>query len=243
MGKLVVFAVGTIAYAAFVVSFLWGMAFLGNFGIPLTIDAAPRIAPLPAAAVDLSILAVFAVQHSIMARAWFKQWWTAIVPAQVERSVYVLAAASILMALFVIWQPIGGMLWNVAGAARLPIVALYWCGWVIVVAATFQISHFDFLGLKQVWSYWTSTAYQEAGLKTPWMYALVRHPMMFGTVLVFWASPMMTVGHLIFAGAATAYIFVGMTLEERDMVAAFGEQYADYRQRTPMLIPSLKRRR
>jgi protein-S-isoprenylcysteine O-methyltransferase Ste14 len=230
-------AYGLLSYAIFVIAVLWAIAFLGNLWIPLTVDSAPRSGPLLAVVVDLALLGLFAAQHSVMARKGFKRWWTAIVPERIERSTYVLATSLILILLFAVWQPIAGTIWSVQGGLHTALRAIYAFGWLVAIAATFQISHLDFLGLRQVWAPLTSAVYETVGLRTPFMYRIVRHPMMLGLIIVFWSSPIMTVGHVLFSAAATAYIVFGTRLEERDLLDTFGEEYAVYRERTPMLIP------
>jgi protein-S-isoprenylcysteine O-methyltransferase Ste14 len=243
MGKAAIFAYGLLSYAAFVIATLWGIAFLGNFGLALTADAAPRAPWRLAVAIDTVLLLLFAVQHSIMARPWFKARWTAIVPAAAERSTYVLLAGLLLMLLFSLWQPIAGTLWNVAGAGRVAILVIYGAGWFVAILSTFLISHTDFSGLRQVWANFTSMPAQEGAFRTPSLYKLVRHPMMLGLIVAFWATPLMTAGHLLFAAASTAYILVGTLFEERDLRVEFGSTYEAYQSQTPMLIPFVGRSR
>lgn len=243
MSKISMLAFGLFSYAVFLISLLWAVAFLGDFGIPLTVDSPPRSSPLFAALFDLGILGLFAVQHTIMARPRFKQWWTTIVPSPIERSIFVLSASLILILLFAAWQPISGIIWSAHAALSIALYALYAFGWVVVITSTFQISHLDFLGLRQTLAPLTGTRYEAVGLVTPVLYRIVRHPMMLGFIILFWASPIMTVGHLIFSAASTAYIVFGTSIEEHDLLEAFGDDYSAYRKQTPMLIPFLGRRK
>ena len=243
MSKLLMLTFSVFAYAVFLISLLWAVAFLGNFWLPITVDSPPRSAPLFAALVDLGILGLFAVQHTIMARPRFKQWWTSIVHSQIERSIFVLSASLILIFLFVAWQPISGITWSAHGALRTAIYALYAFGWVFAIGATFQINHWDLFGLRQVLLPLTSGNHEELGLRTPFMYRIVRHPLMLGLLIAFWASPIMTVGHLLFSVASTAYIVLGTWFEERDLVKEFGNDYVAYRAQTPGLIPFPRRQK
>ncbi|MGZ3497629.1 MAG: methanethiol S-methyltransferase [Vulcanimicrobiaceae bacterium] len=243
MSKLLMLGFGAFAYAVFLISLLWAVAFLGNFWLPLTADSPPRSGPLFAVLVDLGILGLFAVQHTIMARPHFKQGWTSIVPSPIERSIFVLTASLILIFLFVAWQPIAGLIWNAHGALRIAIYALYAFGWIFAIAATFQINHWDLFGLRQVLVPLTSVTHEELGLRTPFMYRIVRHPLMLGLLIAFWTSPIMTVGHLLFSLASTAYIVVGTWFEERDLVKEFGNDYITYRAQTPGLIPFPRQRK
>lgn len=243
MSKLFMLTFGVVSYAVFLLSLLWGIAFLGNFWLPLTVDSPPRSSFLFAAAVDIVILGLFALQHTIMARSQFKQWWTSIVPSPIERSIFVLSASLILILLWAAWQPIAGTVWNAYGIVRTALVAIYAFGWIFAIAATFQINHWDLFGLRQVVAPPASGAREELGLRTPFMYRIVRHPLMLGLLIAFWATPVMTVGHLLFSVASTAYIVLGTWLEERDLVKEFGNGYIDYRAQTPQLIPLLRRRK
>ena len=196
-----------------------------------------------ALAIDLGLLGLFAIQHSVMARPAFKRWWTKFVPEAVERSTYVLLSSLALVALFAWWQPIGGIVWETTGAARTAVIALYLLGWALLLYTTFLIDHFDLFGLKQVWRRLTGASYQPPQFYTPSLYKVVRHPLYIGWLTIFWAAPTMTVAHLVFALATTAYILIAIQLEERDLVDAFGERYVNYRRDTPMLIPRLRRSR
>jgi len=233
----IAFLYGLASYALFLVVFLYAIAFVGNFPVPKTIDSAPQDAVVVALAIDLLLLGLFAVQHSVMARPAFKRWWTQMVPRSVERSTYVLFASLILALLFWQWRPIEGTVWNVEGVGAAVVWALFGAGWLIVLLATFMINHFDLFGLRQVYLRLNGRAYTQVDFKTVAFYKFVRHPIMLGFLIAFWATPRMSVGHLVFAGATTAYIFIGIWLEERDLAAAHGEGFARYRREVPMIVP------
>jgi protein-S-isoprenylcysteine O-methyltransferase Ste14 len=244
MSRIGIFAYGVFSYAAFFAVFLYGIGFIGGFLTPTSLDSVP-LSTLPhALTVDLSLLAAFAIQHSGMARPRFKTWWKRIVPEAAERSTYVLLSSLALAALYIFWEPIDGVVWSVAqGSARNSVIGLYLCGWLLLLYTTFLIDHFDLFGLKQVWRRLSNRPYRAPVFRTPSLYKLVRHPLYIGWLTIFWAAPTMTVAHLIFALATTAYILIAIRLEERDLVSAFGNAYVDYRARTPMLIPRLWSRR
>ena len=243
MSRVAIFIYGVVSYLVFLAVFLYGIGFIGGFLTPTSLDGIP-VAPLGRSlAVDLGLLAAFAVQHSGMARPGFKAWWKRIVPEAAERSTYVLVSSLALVALFVLWEPIGGVVWSTEGIARTSLIGLYLAGWLLLLYATFLIDHFDLFGLKQVWRRLSNHSYRAPVFRTPSLYKLVRHPLYIGWLTIFWAAPTMTVAHLIFAAATTAYILIAIRLEERDLVSAFGDVYVDYRARTPMLIPRLWPRR
>jgi protein-S-isoprenylcysteine O-methyltransferase Ste14 len=236
------FIYGTISYGVFLGTFLYAIGFIGGFFTPTTLDGAPNVSVLQALGIDLALLGLFAVQHSLMARPAFKRWWTRFVPEAVERSTYVLLSSLALVALFVFWEPIGGVVWTApAGLARNAVIVIYLLGWSLLLYSTFLIDHFDLFGLKQVWRRLRGNPYRPPQFYTPSLYKLVRHPLYVGWLTIFWAAPTMTVAHLVFALATTAYILIAIQLEERDLVDAFGEHYLVYRRNTPMLIPRLWR--
>lgn len=237
--RITAFGYGLLCYFVFLATFLYAVGFLGNFGVPKSIDSGPQEPLAYAAAINLALLGVFALQHSIMARQWFKEAWTKIVPAPVERSTYVLFSSLALLLLFWKWQPMGGVIWDVQNLyGWLAIQALYGLGWLIVLVATFLINHFDLFGLRQVWFYLQGKPYQPLSFRTPGMYRCVRHPLYVGWLMVFWAAPAMTVAHLVFTVMTTAYILIAIQFEERDLVRLHGE-YAEYRRSVPMLVPAL----
>lgn len=234
---MVAFLYGVVCYLAFVITFLYAIGFIGNFAVPKSIDSGPHRPFTYALAVNAALLGLFAVQHSLMARQWFKRAWTRLVPAPVERSTYVLFSSLALLLLFWKWEPMGRVVWNVeSGVGHLLLYALYALGWLTVLVATFLINHFDLFGLRQVWLYLHGTPYTPLRFRTPALYRIVRHPLYVGWLLVFWSASLMTVAHLVFAIATTAYIVIAIQFEERDLIRLHAE-YAEYRCRVPMLLP------
>lgn len=239
MKRQLIFIYGVVCYAVFFATFLYAIGFIGNFGVPKSIDSAREVSLAVALATDAGLLMLFALQHSIMARPAFKRWWTRVVPEPAERSTYTLFSSIALIALFALWQPIGGLVWHVTDPlGRGLLYAAFAFGWGMVLLSTFLINHFDLFGLRQVWLHLRDQPYQPLPFKTPALYRHVRHPLYVGWLFAFWATPTMTVTHLVFALATTAYILVAIQLEERDLIAAHPE-YADYRRRVPMLVPRL----
>ena len=235
------FIYGVAAYLVFLATFLYAIAFVGGFAVPSRLDG-PLLTTLPAAlAIDCLLLTIFAVQHSVMARRWFKERWTQIVPWAIERSTYVLCASLALLLLFWQWRPIGVQIWLVENAtARVILWTLFAAGWATVLIVTCLINHFDLFGLRQVWLQLRGQPYKPVSFGSPWLYRFVRHPLYVGLLLAFWSAPTMTLTHLVFAIATTVYILIAIQLEERDLVAEHPE-YAQYRKRVPMLVPFLKR--
>jgi protein-S-isoprenylcysteine O-methyltransferase Ste14 len=241
MKRIVAFAYGVLCYGVFFVTLLYAIGFLGNFGVPKSIDSGPDGPVGTALAIDGALLALFALQHSVMARPWFKRAWTRLVPPQVERSTYVLFSSLALLLLFWQWRPIGGVIWSVDGTVgRAVILACYGAGLLIVLLATFLINHFDLFGLRQVYLYLTGRPYTQLEFRTPVFYRYVRHPLYVGWLLTFWSAPVMTAAHLFFAVMTTAYILVAIRFEETDLVAVHGENYRRYRKQVPMIVPALR---
>jgi protein-S-isoprenylcysteine O-methyltransferase Ste14 len=235
--RITAFVYGVVGYLAFFGTFLYAIGFMGNFAVPKTMDSGPQGPFLEALLINSLLLGLFAVQHSVMARPWFKKAWTKLVPQVVERSTYVLFSSLALLLLFALWQPMGGVIWNVENAsARTILYAIYAIGLVTVLVATFLINHFDLFGLRQVWLNLIGRPYKSLPFTTPGLYRYVRHPLYVGWLLSFWATPTMTVAHLVFAVATSLYIFVAIQFEEQDLVRAHRE-YAEYRERVPMLVP------
>ncbi len=233
---------GLVAYLVFFVTFLYSVGFVGGVFVPRTIDTGQTASLVPALVIDLVLLGIFAVQHSLMARPAFKALWTRVVPAPMERSTYVLFSSLALILLFWQWRALPQTVWQVGS----PILsAVIWIiaglGWATVLLSTFLINHFDLFGLRQVWAYRRSGETPPPEFRTPLFYRVVRHPLYLGFLVAFWAAPVMSVGHLLFAAATTGYVLIAIQLEERDLTAVFGDRYRDYKKKVSMLLPLPRR--
>jgi protein-S-isoprenylcysteine O-methyltransferase Ste14 len=236
--RVATFTYGVLCYLVFFGTFLYAIGFIGDVMVPKSIDSG-RTAPLgEALLINAALLTLFAVQHSTMARPWFKKMWTRIVPTQVERSTYVLLSSLALILLFALWEPIGGVVWKVEQPAlRAVLYGLFAMGFGLVLISTFLINHFDLFGLRQVYLYLLGKPYTQLRFGTPILYRHVRHPLYLGWLFAFWATPTMTIAHLVFAIATTAYIFLAIQFEETDLIDMFGEDYKRYKQNVPMIVP------
>lgn len=241
MGRVLAVAYGVLGYLIFLISFLYAIGFVTNFGVPKGIDSGAPGPVMGAVIVNMLLMGLFALQHSIMARPEFKRWWTQIIPEPIERSTYVLLSSLALILLYWLWQPMPGLVWSVEGAGAAILWAICALGWAVVLLSTLMIGHFELFGLQQVYQNLRNLRPAEPNLITPGFYALVRHPIMTGFIIAFWATPQMSWGHLLFAAVTTAYILIALQLEERDLIGIFGERYREYSARVPMLIPFLKR--
>ena len=240
--RLLFFAYGSFSYLIFLATFLYAIAFVGGFVVPTQLDGPSQEPITTALAIDAALLAVFAMQHSVMARRWFKERWTQIVPWAIERATFVLCASAALLLLFWQWRPIGIPVWTIeSGSARLIVWTLFAAGWGTVLVMTFLINHFDLFGLRQVWLPLIGKPYTPVPFRTPLPYRIIRHPLYFGFLLAFWMTPHMTLAHLVFALATTAYIVLAIQFEERDLLSEHGVSYAEYRRKVPMLLPGMRR--
>lgn len=237
------FLYGVVSYGSFLASFLYAIGFVGNLFVPKSIDSGLAGPLSEALLVNVALLGLFAIQHSVMARPVFKTWWTRIVPRPVERSTYVLISSALLALLFWKWEAMPGSIWNVDNRpGRVGLNALFWLGWLIALWSTFMISHFDLFGLRQVYLRLRGVAYTPVRFNGGALYKFVRHPLMLGFLIAFWATPHMTIGHLLFSAVMTAYIFTGIYFEERDLANSHGEAFEQYRKDVPMIIPLSRRK-
>jgi protein-S-isoprenylcysteine O-methyltransferase Ste14 len=238
MGGIVALFYGIASYIVFFVTFLYAIGFVENVLVAKTIDSGPAAPTAAAIIINLVLMSVFAIQHSVMARPQFKAWWTRVIPPTVERTTYVLLASLALAFLIWQWRPIPAVIWQVSNPSiAIALMALSGLGWVIVLTSTFLINHFELFGLHQVANNLVARPMPTARFRTPLYYRFVRHPIYLGFIIAFWAAPVMTAGHLLFAAVTTAYILVGIQLEEHDLIQVFGDQYRTYRQRVSMLVP------
>ena len=241
MGRVLAVVYGVLGYLIFLISFLYAIGFVTNFGVPKGIDSGAPGPLLGSVIVNMLLMGLFAVQHSVMARPEFKRWWTKFIPEPIERSTYVLLSSLALLLLYWQWQPIPGLVWSVEGAGATILWAICALGWAVVLLSTLMIGHFELFGLQQVYQNLKNLQPSEPTLITPGFYALVRHPIMTGFIIAFWATPQMSWGHLLFAAVTTIYIVLALQFEERDLIGIFGDRYREYRSKVPMLVPFLKR--
>jgi protein-S-isoprenylcysteine O-methyltransferase Ste14 len=243
MSRAATFVFALIAYAVFFATFLYLICFVGNFPFaPVTVDRGPEAPVAAAVVINAALIALFGVQHSVMARQGFKRAWTRIVPPPAERSVYVLVASLTLIILFTMWRPIAGTVWDARGTAlELPLWILFFAGWGIVLVSTFLLNHFELFGLQQAWFNLRGRTAAEPQMRQPLFYRYVRHPLYSGFFLAFWATPLMSAGHLLLAAGLSVYMLIAIRYEERDLIDLYGKDYEDYRQTAGMLTPRFRR--
>lgn len=242
MQRAIYVGIAFICYVVFFATFLYLIGFVGNLPyLPTTVDRGPQAAVGGAILINTALIAGFGIQHSIMARPAFKATWTRIVPHALERSVYVLAASLMLILLFAFWRPLPDVVWAVSGPAAIVLWAFFALGWATVLLSTFLINHFELFGLQQVWFNLTGRAARPPEFRTPLLYRLVRHPLYLGFLIAFWATPVMTFGHLLLAVGMSAYILIAIPIEEGDLIDIFGDRYLDYKARVGSLIPTFGR--
>ncbi|MBR0690581.1 isoprenylcysteine carboxylmethyltransferase family protein [Bradyrhizobium manausense] len=241
ISRLLILLYALVSYALFTISFLYSIGFVGNHVVPKSIDKSIDVGPLAnlseAVIVNLLLMGLFAIQHSVMARTAFKRWSAKFLAPACQRSTYVLLSSLVLLLLFWQWRPILMPIWQTSGLLAWLLIGVHWLGWLIAFASTHMIDHFDLFGLRQAFVEWRGAEISGQSFRTPLLYKIVRHPLMLGLLLAFWATPEMTAGHLLFALANTAYVLVALRFEERDLIAEFGATYQDYRRRVPMLVP------
>ena len=238
MSKILISLYGVVSYIIFFLSFLYAIGFVGNMLVPKSIDSGESTTFTIALITNLILLTLFAVQHSVMARPAFKSWFTKYIPAAIERSTYVLLSSLLLFLLYYLWQPMPDIIWNVESSiGNMILLGFFWFGWLIVLLSTFMINHFDLFGLRQVYINFKGQEYKHLEFRMVGLYRLCRHPIMLGFIIAFWATPLMTMGPLLFAAVTTAYIFVALQFEERDLITFFGDTYKNYQNKVPMVFP------
>ena len=238
MARIFAIVYGSAAYLAGFISLVYAIGFLGGFPVPKTINSGIPADLMSSIIINLAVLTLFALQHSIMARPAFKRWWTKYIPEYLERSTYVLLTAIVLGILYWQWRPITGVIWQIENNIGVVVInGLFWLGWIILFTSTFMVSHTDLFGLRQVYSKYKDQDYLHLEFKISGLYKLVRHPIMTGIIIAFWSTPSMTTGHLLFAAVSTAYILIALQFEEHDLLNLFGDKYADYKRRVSMLFP------
>jgi len=243
MGRYLIFLYGVVSYFVFFFTFLYAIGFVGNLFVPKSLDSEPPAPITQAILINIVLLSIFAIQHSVMARPAFKNWLTKFVPHAMERSTYVLLSSLALILIFWKWQSMEGMIWVAQDQITRNILwALFGLGWLIVLTSTFLINHFDLFGLRQVYLNLKNQEYSHIGFKTPFLYKFVRHPIMLGFIIAFWATPDMSSSHLLFAAVTTAYILIALQFEEHDLVKCYGDKYKEYRQQVSMIVPIRKKK-